>query len=151
MAGKIAGTVFTLFILTMLIALIIFYFMHMGIKEEVNDINYNVLETVATTGILSNDLYEYLKESVNRYGDYSIKLKLEQLISPGKYDVFYAEDDIVDTKLKTGDRLTVFLEDMSPTLFGRLINATFMGHSPDRIIETNIKSLKTAVISKSAG
>ncbi|MCX7921392.1 MAG: hypothetical protein N3B21_05130 [Clostridia bacterium] len=150
MAGKIAGTVFTLFVLTFLVAIIIFYFVHTSIRAEINDINYSVTETVATTGELNEDLYNYLRDSVNRYGDYYIKLKLEQQIAAGDYDVYFDDTYILGRKLKIGDRLTIYLEDRNPALFGRLINATIMGWQPDNEIDTNIKSIKTAIISKNA-
>ncbi|HEX2926045.1 MAG TPA: hypothetical protein VHP38_07295, partial [Ruminiclostridium sp.] len=108
MAGKIAGTVFTLFVMTFLVALIIFYFMHASIKEEVNGLNYSVTETVATSGELTTDLFEYLKDRLQRYGDYLIKLKLEEQKEPGEYDVNFDKGYILDRKLKVGDRLTVF-------------------------------------------
>lgn len=147
MAGKIAGTVFTLFVMTFLVALIIFYFLHGSIKEEVNEVNYGVAETVATSGTLSADLYAYLNESLQRYGDYTIRLKLEEQLEPGEYDVNFHNSYIIDRKLEVGDRLTIFVEDRNPTLFGRLINASIMGYTREIPIETGIKSLKTAIIS----
>ncbi|MCX8130731.1 MAG: hypothetical protein N3I35_11605 [Clostridia bacterium] len=150
MAGKIAGTVFTLFIMTFLVAVIIFYFLHTGIKEEVNDVNYSVAETVATSGEFTTDLYDFLEKSLGRYGDYRIKLKLEEQISPGEYDINFENSYVLNRKLKVGDRVTIFLEDKDPSLFGRLINAAIAGYRPDRMIDTNIKSLKTAIISNNA-
>jgi hypothetical protein len=147
MAGKIAGTVFTLFVMTFLVSIIIFYFLHTSIKEEVNDINYSIAETVATSGVMTGDLYDYLKESVSRYGEYRIKLKLEEQLEPGEYNVNFVNSYILDRKLKVGDRLTIFLEDMNPTLFGRLINGSIMGYERNYAVDTNIKSLKTAIIS----
>jgi hypothetical protein len=150
MAGKIAGTVITLMFLTFMVFLISFYFLHMIIKENVNDLNYSISETIATSGMLSQSTYDYLKENVNKYGDYLIKIKLEKQIKPGVYDSYFREEDVIDKKLKIGDRVTVYLEDKKPSLFGRLINAAFMGHNPDKLMDTEVKSIKTAIISKSA-
>lgn len=148
MAGKIAGTVLSLMLMTFLIFLITFYFMHMSIKESVNDINYSVSEVIATSGIFSESVFMDLKNSVQRFGDFFIQLKLEKQVEPGIYDTYYKEQEIIGQVLDVGDRVTIYLEDKNPSLFGRLINAAFLGHTPDKMVETGIKSMKTAIIAK---
>lgn len=154
MAGKIAGTVLTLMFLTFMVFLISFYFLHMSIKENINDLNYSVSEVIATSGEFSQNLFEYLKENANKYGDYFIKIKLEKQIKPGVFNTYFsnnndADNEIIGKKLRVGDRVTIYLEDRKPSLFGRLINAAFFGHKPDRLIDTEVKSIKTAIVSKS--
>ena len=150
MAGKIAGTILTLAFLTFMVFLISFYFLHMSIKENVNDLNYSISETIATSGVFSNNAFEYLKENLNKFGDYLIEIKLDKQIKPGIYDTYFDESEIIDKKLNVGDRVTVYLEDRNPSLFGRLINAAFLGYKPDKLIETEVKSIKTAIVAKSA-
>jgi hypothetical protein len=167
MAGKIAGTVITIFILTVLVALIIFYFTQMSIKEEVNDINYSTAENISTTGKFTGSLFVFLRDSLSRYqADCIITVKLEKrpdpVNSPDLYETFfensstlnaYVKDNssgssILDKPLNVGDRVTIYIESQSPTLFGKLINAVFLGHAPTQMIDTNIKSLKSGIISK---
>lgn len=155
MAGKIAGTILTLMFLTFMVFLISFYFLHMSIKENVNDINYSVSESIATSGVFSQNLFDYLKENISRYGDYFIKIKLDLQIKPGIFNTYFVDNEdtekkIIDKRLRVGDRVTVYLEDRRPSLFGRLINAAFMGHKPDKLIDTEVKSIKSIVVSKSA-
>jgi hypothetical protein len=155
MAGKIAGTVLTLMFLTFMVFLISFYFLHMSIKENVNDLNYGVSEVIATSGIFSENLYDYLKDNINKYGDYAITVKLDKQITTGVFNTYFInsndnDNEIINNKLRVGDRVTIYLEDRKPSLFGRLINAAFMGHKPDNIIDTEVKSIKTAIVSKNS-
>lgn len=139
-----------LFIITYMIFIIAFYFLHQTIQEHINELNYNVTEVVSTTGVLSRDLYTYLSDQANKYGDYRIKMKLEKQIKPGIYDTFYNEAEIIDQSLRIGDRLTIYLEDQNLTLFGRLLNATLLGYSPEELFDAHIRSIKTVVVAKDA-
>ncbi len=150
MPGKLVSTMITLLLTTYLILLVVFYFLHENIKENVNQINYSVAETVSTSGLLSKDLYDFLYDRVNKFGNYTIKLKLEKQIKQGVYDIYFDKNDIVDKYLSIGDRLTIYLEDKNPTIFGRLINSTFLAYSPDKQSDLRIKSMKTAIIAKNA-
>ena len=125
-----------------------FYFLHQTIEIDVNNVNYNVVEAVATSGKFSKDLFDYLSDSVSKYGDYYIKIKFEKQIKPGVYDTYFDNSDIIDKHLRIGDRITVYLEDRSLTLFGRLINTAFLGSQSDRMLDTHIKSVKSAIIAK---
>ncbi len=150
MIGRMTAIIINLFIMTILIFLSVSYFLQQTIQENINNLNYNVIEVVSTTGVLSEELYQYIEDNINKYGDYIIKLKLEKQIKAGIYDTFYDPSVIIDQKLQIGDRLTIYLEDMKLTLFGRLINASFLGFTPEKYIDIRIKSIKTAVISKTA-
>ena len=150
MIGRMIATIINLSIITLIIFIIVFYFLHQTIKEEVNELNYNVMEVASTTGVFSQELYTYLSDNVNKYGNYLIKIKLEQKIKPGVYDTFFDVGEIIDKRLQIGDRLTLYLEDRDPTLFGRFINAAFMGYAPEEYIDIRIKSVKKAVIAKRA-
>lgn len=150
MAGKLVGTILIIIFLTYILLFSSFYFLHQTIVTNVNDINYNVAEVVATSGEFSQDTYDYLKESLYRYGRYDITLKLEKYIKDGIYDTYFDKTEILDKKLKIGDRLTIFVEDQDQDLFGKLVNATFLGYKNDKIIDTRTKSLKSVVIANSA-
>ncbi len=149
MIGRIISTIISVSLSVYLIFLTIFYFLHENIKGNINELNYSAVEVVSTSGVLTGDLYRYLSDSTARYGNYSIRLKLEKQIKAGVYDTFFDAGEIVGRYLEVGDRLTVYLEDKNPTLFGRLVNATLLFNNP-RHVDNNIKSIKTAIIARSA-
>jgi hypothetical protein len=141
--------------------MIIFFFLHEDIKETVNDINYSAAEAISTTGILNDIEYRCLKDSLSKFGDYKITLKVEKQLKQGVYDTYYDTDTEIDSAFKTsdytkvdilnkhlqlGDRLTILLEDRNPTVFGRLINSSVFVWKPEKTIDINIRSLKTATI-----
>ncbi len=146
--GKIAGAVVALFVMTYMLLLSSCYFLHQAVQQRVSELNYSVCETVAVSGELSSQLYQYLRDSLRRFGDYRVKLRLEKQVETGVYDTYFDEARILDVKLRVGDRLTVYLEDRVETLFGRLINASIFGSSPQRAVDVKIRSIKTALVSK---
>lgn len=163
MAGKLFGTFLIIMFLTYMVLLSSFYFMHQSVSINVNSINYNVCESLSTSGILTPQLFTYLSDSLARYGNFQIKVKLERQLKAGVYDTyFFSGDDIrkeigssgvkgrmniINSKLCVGDRVTIYVEDNDLTLFGRLINATFFGSSSGKFVDTKIKSLKSCIIS----
>jgi len=150
MPARIISTIVIVLIFMYSICLVIFFFLHQNIKSNINKVNYEAAEVAATSGVLSSETYSYLSDSVNRYGDYMIKLKLEKQVKPGIYDVFFESGDIIDKELQVGDKLTIYLEDKNLSLFGKLVNSTILGYTPDGFVDGRIKSIKTAVIAKKA-
>lgn len=161
MAAKLISTVIILFAITYMVLMIIFFFLHEDIKETVNDINYSTAEAVSTTGVFNDAEYRYLKDSLSKFGDYRITLKVERQLKQGIYDTFYdtgteienalkstdfSKVDILNKHLQLGDRLTIMVEDKNPTIFGRLINSTVFVWKPEKAVDTNIRSIKTATI-----
>ncbi len=167
MAGKLMGTILIIAFLTYMILFAVFFFMHQTIVMDVNKINYSVVEAAATSGKFSKDMFDYLNNSLAKYGKYKIKIKWERLVKDGIYDTYFEDIDfnnknqvkidantktgeVVNKTMKIGDRFTIYVEDTEPTLFGRLLNATFLGYSRDRTINNQIKSIKTAIIANNA-
>lgn len=150
MAGKIMGTLIGLLMLLYVVCLIIFFFLQENIRENINMLNYEIVEIAATSGTLRSTSYKILEQNTAKYGDYKISMKLERQIKPGIYDTFYNNDEIINKPLKIGDRLTICLEDRNASLFERLLNVTFLGKSLDKATSTGIKSLRATVISKNA-
>ena len=161
MAAKLISTVIILFAITYMVLMIIFFFLHEDIKETINDINYSTAEAVSTTGVLNDAEYRYLKDSLGKFGDYRITLKVERQLKQGVYDTYYDTDTEIDKALKTsdyskvdilnsylqfGDRLTIMVEDRNPTVFARLINSSVFVWKPEKVMDINIRSLKTATI-----
>ncbi|GEM_PF-7079493 len=164
MAGKLFGTFLIIMFLTYMVLLSSFYFMHQSIAINVNSINYNVCESISTLGKVTPQLFTYLSDSLSKYGNYKIKIKLERQLKAGVYDTYFFDGDdirkeigsnngvqgsmnLINSKLSIGDRVTIYVEDSDLTLFGRLINATFLGSNSGKFVDTRIKSLKSCIIS----
>ncbi|WP_432409477.1 hypothetical protein [Wukongibacter sp. M2B1] len=149
MAGKTIGTMITMFIFVVFLLFMITYSMHNKNELQVDEINFNIVESVSTNGVFSTQIYNDLIYAVSRYGDYTIKIKLKEQISPGLYDIHYDTNYILDKKLKVGDKISVYLEDRNLSLFGRLMNASTFGIiGTDNLIDSRVKSIKTNTISK---
>jgi len=88
MIGKVIAGIISVTLITFLILLITFYFLQENIKVEINRLNYEAVEIITTQGFFSVDLYEGLKEQVNRYSDFHIQLKLEKPITAQRNDRF---------------------------------------------------------------
>jgi len=164
MAGKLFGTFLTIMFLTYMVLLSSLYFMHQSVAINVNSINYNVCESISTLGKVTPQLFTYLSDSLSKYGNYQIKIKLERQLKAGVYDTYFFDGDdirkeiglnngvqgtmnIINSKLSIGDRVTIYVEDSDLTLFGRLINATFFGSNSGKAVDTRINSLKSCIIS----
>lgn len=150
MVGKVVAGMLSVVLISFMVVLISLYFLQETVKGEINQLNYHMTEVIATNGILTQSLFNNLKDHIGRYGSYQVKLKLEKQIKPGIYDVFFDYEDIIDKRLQIGDRITVYLEDQDMTLFGRMVSGSILGYRPDRMAENRIKSVKSAVIAKNA-
>ncbi len=149
MSGRIISTMITMFIFILFFLLSITYSLHKKIELNVDTINYNVVEAVSTNGKLSEHLYSHLTNSITKYGDFEIVVKLEKQISPGIYDIHYDNSYIVEKNLEIGDKISIYIEAREPSLFGRLMNASTLGIiDSDNLMESKIRSIKTAVVSK---
>lgn len=136
--------------ITYIVLMITFYFMHQTTRQHIEDIHYQVLEAVSTQGIFSEQMYGYLQYQLDRHGKYLIKMRLEKHTKPGVHDTYYDMHDIVGRTLDRGDRITVYIEDRRETIFGRLLNATLLGYTPPSAQNMRIRSMKAATIEKNA-
>ncbi len=150
MAGRITHTIIGMILITYLLCLVIFFFMHENIRLTVDRLNYEVAEVISTSAVFSDELYKYLFDNTQKFGDYMINLRLDKQIKSGVYDTYFNREDIIGKPLRVGDKLTIYLEDKKLTLFGKIINATILGYSNDRYISSSIKSAYTAVVSKNS-
>lgn len=157
MPGKIFATIVSIAMFTFVALTMSFFFIHTSIATRVNELNYNAVELASTSGELSSETFEYLMHEVNKYsaGDennqYFARVKLEKRIVPGVYDTFFETSEtnpskILNTPLDVGDRISIYLEDRTPTIFGRLINSAFLGYAPSKLKDIRISSLRSAVI-----
>jgi hypothetical protein len=150
MAGRIIGTLAGIIMTMYISCLMMFFFMHQSIRENINMLNYETAEIAATSGMFSISAYEGLLRSASKFGNYGVSLKLEVQLKPGVYDTFYNKEEILGKRLKVGDRLSIFLKDSEPSLFVRLLNVPMLGQNAFYPGNTGINSLRTAVISKNA-
>lgn len=149
MSGKIISTMITMFIFILFFLLSITYSLHKKIELKVDTINYNVVESVSTSGKFTNQLYNHLTHSIAKHGEFEIVIKLEKQISPGIYDTYYDTGYVLERNLKIGDKISLYIEARDLSMFGRLINASTFGiMGSDDFIESKIKSIKTANVSK---
>lgn len=98
MYGKMLNTIINIMFITYLLLLVSFYFLHEGVKENINNLNYSIVDSVATSGTFSVDLYNNLKERVLSYGGpdchYTMLIRYEQKKADGKYETFFIKDNI---------------------------------------------------------
>ncbi|HBY19554.1 MAG: hypothetical protein A2Y24_02905 [Clostridiales bacterium GWE2_32_10] len=176
MIGRMLNTIITILFLTYVILLISFFFLHEVLKNNINEINYSILDTVATTGVFTDDIYEYLKKQVFLYGSetkYQVVIKYEKKVKPGTYDTYWKkdwidfgeltnknpdgstkEDEILTiigkpVPMHIGDKVSIYLEAQDQTLFVKLLNAPFFGMI-NQYTDMRIKSLKTVVVGRNA-
>lgn len=172
MIGRLLNTIITILFMTYIILLISFFFLHEALKNNVNQVNYSILDTISTTGVFSEDTYEYLKTEIYKYsggGTYKVIIKYEKKVKPGLYDTYWKKDTIGAGNLSNdstipddiltlvgkpipmhvGDKLSIYLEDQNQTLFVKLLNAPLFG-AINEYSDMRIKSLKTVVIGHNA-
>lgn len=140
------------------------YHSHMEIQRAVNDKVTNLVESVSTKGMLVENLYDETEEYLQRLSlggagqRYVIQLKLEKQIGPNLFDVFFESSvdrdagnhrmgQVVGRPLDVGDRVTVYVEDRSPTLFGKLIALPYMNFTMS-MSEKHVRASKTAIVAK---
>jgi hypothetical protein len=148
MTGKIIGNAVSLLILIYIVMLIVFYFMHLGIKSEINDINYNVCETASLKGGISTELFDYLNQSVERFGSFKIRLRYDRYIDSGSYDTFFKNSEILDLPMKMGDRITVYIYSTSRDMFETLLGAVLFNAGADRGEKAPVRSVKSVIITR---
>jgi len=159
-AGKIVSTIITLSITTMLMLLIISYFLYKSVHQNIDRINYATVEVICTKGEVNKELVSWLIEEAFRYGDYNIIFKVEKQLEGGYFDTSYyrynrsSVDDLrkdsfsFDTvNLVIGDRIGIFLEDNNSSLFQRLISLPIAAWGRKEI-DLAIKSYKTGIVAK---
>lgn len=163
MLGKLTESLISFIVMTYIILFTFLIYQHENIRVAVNDINYSVSEAVSTSGVFDEVSYVYLRDSINKFGSYRIMLKLDRYIKQGIYDTYYESSteinqavqtrvfngvEVLNQPLQIGDRLTIFVEDTSLTMFARFIKSTIFFWKGAADGDFRIKSVKTAVVSR---
>lgn len=150
MPGKVIFTIISLLIATIILLHVYSFFIHISIKSDINQINYHTVSDIADSGIFTNTAYNELQEKINKLGNYTVSLRLDKLVKLGIYDTYFDKDEILNKRLRKGDRITIYLEDKDLTWFGRLVNMSFLSYSPKAFIDNRIRSSKSTPIAVDA-
>lgn len=134
MIGKIIAQVISVFIFVYMALIGMTFILHITVTERINDICYDVAETISTQGILSEEIYDYLCENVSRYGDCKISLMLKNKEDTAVTYCFGAEE-IINVPLNTGDRVIIGVSCIKQSLLERLTGS-----------DSSIAAVKTAVV-----
>lgn len=134
MVGKIVAQMISCIIFVYMVVVGITFILHITITERVNDICYDVADTVGTEGVFSSEVYNYLRENLSRYGEYTVTVMLKD-----KGDTvtcyLYGEDEILDVPLEVGDRVIIAASSNDQSLFEKITGA-----------DSRISGVKIAVI-----
>lgn len=123
MTGKLTAYVLSLFAFFMIFLLSVSFYIHISIDERINDICYDVAETVSTKGIFTREVYDYLKNNLNQYGEYETYIQLEKKGESGESTFFYGFEQIENKELSMGDRVIISATNKYPTFFSKLTNS----------------------------
>lgn len=102
MIGRLLSTIVNILFITYMVLLISFFFLHESLKNNINEINYSILDSISTTGVFSDDTYNYLKKQVFQYSggsSYQVVVKYEKKVKPGVYDTYWKKDWIAPDDL----------------------------------------------------
>jgi hypothetical protein len=160
--GNTFAAVVKVFVIAYIYMIMITFFSYQRVQAEVDNLVYDTAESVSTTGVLSSNMYDGLSDTINRYSigpvgqRYFIQLKLEKQLQPNTFDVFYESSEdrqksgaksgkIVGRPLDVGDRITVYVEDRTSTLLGKLLQMPLVSVMGD---EVRVRSAQTAIVAK---
>lgn len=118
------------------IALIsISFFIHMTVNERVNDICYDAAETISTRGIITEEVFSYIKGNLSCYGEYDVNVVLEKNGNERQTHYYFGEEQILGKELSCGDRVVIYANEEKPSLFEKITGT-----------EMNISAVKVAII-----
>lgn len=118
------------------IALIsISFFIHMTVNERVNDICYDAAETISTRGIITEEVFSYIKGNLSCYGEYDVNVVLEKNGNERQTHYYFGEEQILGKELSCGDRVVIYANEEKLSLFEKLTGT-----------EMNISAVKVAII-----
>ena len=120
MGGKVIASLISCVMLSFLVVVTVSFYIFAANEERVTDICYDYAETVSTKGMLSSEVYDSFAESLSKYGDYTIVLKLETVDERGAFDFTFDKGEILNRELKTGDVITIAVYGQDPSLAEKL-------------------------------
>ena len=120
MTGKFIAYILSVFTFFFILLISISFFLYMGINERVHDICYDVAETVSTKGLISEEIFTYIKSNLSLYGEYELNFILEKHLEENTSVFYYGEEQIKNIPLNRGDRVTISAFDTNPSLFEKI-------------------------------
>ena len=120
MTGKFIAYILSVFRFFFILLISISFFLYMGINERVHDICYDVAETVSTKGLISEEIFTYIKSNLSLYGEYELNFILEKHLEENTSVFYYGEEQIKNIPLNRGDRVTISAFDTNPSLFEKI-------------------------------
>ena len=120
MTGKFIAYILSVFTFFFILLISISFFLSMGINERVHDICYDVAETVSTKGLISEEIFTYIKSNLSLYGEYELNFILEKHLEENTSVFYYGEEQIKNIPLNRGDRVTISAFDTNPSLFEQI-------------------------------
>ena len=120
MTGKFIAYILSVFTFFFILLISISFFLYMGINERVHDICYDVAETVSTMGLISEEIFTYIKSNLSLYGEYELNFILEKHLEENTSVFYYGEEQIKNIPLNRGDRVTISAFDTNPSLFEKI-------------------------------
>ena len=120
MTGKFIAYILSVFTFFFILLISISFFLYMGINERVHDICYDVAETVSTKGLISEEIFTYIKSNLSLYGEYELNFILEKHLEENTSVFYYGEEQIKNIPLNRGDRVTISAFDPNPSLFEKI-------------------------------
>ena len=120
MTGKFIAYILSVFTFFFILLISISFFLYMGINERVHDICYDVAETVSAKGLISEEIFTYIKSNLSLYGEYELNFILEKHLEENTSVFYYGEEQIKNIPLNRGDRVTISAFDTNPSLFEKI-------------------------------
>lgn len=120
MTGKFIAYILSVFTFFFILLISISFFLYMGINERVHDICYDVAETVSTKGLISEEIFTYIKSNLSLYGEYELNFILEKHLEENTSVFYYGEEQIKNIPLNRGDRVTISAFDTNSSLFEKI-------------------------------
>ena len=120
MTGKFIAYILSVFTFFFILLISISFFLYMWINERVHDICYDVAETVSTKGLISEEIFTYIKSNLSLYGEYELNFILEKHLEENTSVFYYGEEQIKNIPLNRGDRVTISAFDTNPSLFEKI-------------------------------
>ncbi|MCQ2977292.1 MAG: hypothetical protein MJ232_04680 [archaeon] len=144
MYGKLLNTIINIIFITYLLLLVSFYFLHEGIKENINNINYTTVDTVSTTGVFNVDVYNNLKEKVFAYAgadcNYTLTIKYQKKKAPGVFETSFLKDTI------TAGNLTYPIKGVAPATLKDTSEINAIEHETDAEYRARCKKIDPSEI-----
>lgn len=119
MTGKFIAYILSVFTFFSFLLISISFFLYMGINERVHDICYDVAETVSTKGLISEEIFTYIKSNLSLYGEYELNFILEKHLEENT-SVFYTERNKLKIFLKPRRSCYDFCIRYEPSLFEKI-------------------------------